>query len=113
MIRKFKLYIQDIIDSIHNLQEYTSGMNFEEFRRDKKTIDAVIRNFEIIGEATKNVPDEIRNKYPSIPWKDMAGMSDKLIHQYFGVKINVVWAGISELLSYKPDLERILLEEEE
>ena len=66
MIRKFKLYIQDIIDSIHNLQEYTSGMNFEEFRRDKKTIDAVIRNFEIIGEATKNVPDEIRNKLNDI-----------------------------------------------
>jgi uncharacterized protein with HEPN domain len=113
MIRKFKLYIQDIIDSIINLQEYTNGMNFEEFRKDKKTIDAVIRNFEIIGEATKNVPDEIRNKHNSIPWKDMAGMRDKLIHQYFGVKINVVWAGINELKAYQNELYRIIAEEEE
>ena len=66
-------------------------MTYEEFVRDTKTYDAVIRNIEIIGEAVKNLSDDIKIAYDEIPWKNMAGMRDKLIHHYFGVNFNIVW----------------------
>ncbi len=66
-------------------------MTNKDFFEDIKTQDAVIRNIEIIGEATKNLSDEIRNRYPEIPWKELAGMRDRLIHQYFGVNLDIVW----------------------
>jgi len=74
-------------------------MNFEDFSEDIKTQDAVIRNIEIIGESTKNLSDELRGKYPEIPWKGLAGMRDRLIHQYFGVNLDIVWNVVKEELS--------------
>lgn len=111
MTRRYDLYINDILEAIDNIGEYTKEMSFEKFEDDKKTIDAVIRNFEVIGEATKNIPSEIQLKYNTIPWKDMARLRDKLIHQYFGIKLNIVWLSINEILSMKLEIERILLEE--
>ena len=73
-------------------------MSYEAFAKDRKTVDATVRNFEIIGEATKHIPERIRKEYPKVPWKDMAGMRDKLIHGYFGVKLDVVWKTIKERL---------------
>jgi uncharacterized protein with HEPN domain len=80
-------------------------MNFEQFKHDDKTSSAVIRKFEIIGEATKKIPDAIKEKYPLIPWKDIAGMRDKLIHAYSEVDLNLVWETIHKRL---PELNSFL-----
>ncbi|MGC8754815.1 MAG: DUF86 domain-containing protein, partial [Thermosulfidibacteraceae bacterium] len=77
---------------------------------DDKTSSAVIRKFEIIGEATKHIPEEIRQKYPEVPWKEMAGFRDKLIHFYFGIKYEIVWNTIKELPSLRSKIEKILTE---
>ena len=83
--------MEDIIDSINKIQKFIQGVTYQRFAKDEKTIYAVIRAVEVIGEAAKNIPHSLRKKYPDIPWKDMAGMRDKLIHEYFGVKLDIVW----------------------
>jgi len=92
-MRDFGLYIKDIIKAMNAITEFVKGMGFDDFKHDDKTASAVIRKFEIIGEATKNIPEFIRGKYPDIPWKEMAGMRDKLIHFYFGDKLSHIMAG--------------------
>jgi len=86
-------------------------MTGEDFLKDMKTQDAVIRNIEIIGEATKKLSDDIRSKYPEIPWKGLAGMRDRLIHQYFGVNLDIVWnvakEELPEILSQIKKMEEI------
>lgn len=77
-------------------EDFVSDCTFEDFIGDIKTQYAVIRALEIIGEAAKNVPEDIRQKYPSVPWKDLAGIRDKLIHAYFGVDLEVVWLSVKE-----------------
>jgi len=91
MIREYGDYIQDIMDSIDAIEEFVKDIEYDDFEDDKKTVFAVTRAIEIIGEATKKIPVSLRNKYPQIPWKDMAGMRDKLIHEYFGVDVDVLW----------------------
>lgn len=87
-------------------------MDYETFSRDNKTVYAVIRAVEVIGEAAANVPDEIRSKYPSLPWRDIRGMRNKLVHQYFGVNMEVVWQTIQEdLPMITGELENILKNE--
>lgn len=98
MIRDYRLYIEDILEALEKIKDYINGLTFSEFEQDNKTVDAVVRNFEILGEATKQIPDKIRNKYPDIPWKEMAGMRDKLIHAYFGVNLEVVWETMNKRL---------------
>lgn len=97
--REYGDYVEDILESIKAIEEFVEGMNFKDFEKDKKTVFAVIRSIEIIGEATKNIPTSIRNNNPKIPWKEMAGMRDKVIHEYFGVDLNVVWNTIKEKIS--------------
>ena len=89
-------YLQDIVDSIDDIGDFIKGMSFEEFSQDKKTINAVLRSIEVMGEAAKNVPEEIREQYPKIPWKKIGGMRDKLIHEYHGVDIETVWKTLHE-----------------
>lgn len=94
--REYRDYIQDIIESINDIEVFTKNMCFENFIKDKKTINAVIRSIEVIGEATKKIPNTIRKKNPSIPWKKMADMRDKLIHEYFGIDLAILWKTVKE-----------------
>ena len=89
--RTDKEFLYDIQEAIRRIRSYTHGMTYKEFLADTRTQDAVIRNLEIIGEATKKLSEGLRNRYPSVPWKEMAGARDRLIHNYFGVDIEVVW----------------------
>ena len=90
MSRDYIDYLNDILDAIEKIGNFTEGMKCSTFESDEKTIYAVIRALEIIGEATKHIPEDIRDNNPSIPWKEMAGMRDVLIHDYFGVDIKTV-----------------------
>ncbi len=113
MKRDYLDYLQDIIDSINDIESFVSGMNFNSFEKDKKTLNAVVRSLEIIGEAVKKIPDEVKNKYTNIPWKNMSGMRDKLIHEYFGIDEDIVWrVAVEELPPLKPFFEKILTETE-
>ena len=103
--------IEDIMLSIERICSYTHGMEYSEFTRDYKTQDAVIRNIEIMGEATKSLSEEVRELNQEIPWKSIAGTRDKLIHDYFGVNIDIVWnIASSEMPKLFPVISAILQE---
>ena len=91
-----KLYINDIIQAIHKIEKYTKVLNYSKFARDEKTIDAVIRNLSIIGEAANNIPAEIRKKYPLVPWRQTSSMRNKVIHEYFGINKEIIWKTVTE-----------------
>ncbi len=91
MTKDYKLYLKDILEAMESIEQFVKGLSFDNFIKDDKTTSAVIRKFEIIGEATKQIPDEMRQKYPLVPWKEMAGMRDRLIHFYSGVDYKLVW----------------------
>ena len=110
-MRDYKLYLKDILAAIDSIEQFVAGMDLEAFRADDKTTSAVMRKLEIIGEATKQIPDEIRRNYPDIPWKEMAAMRDKLIHFYFGVDYQLVWRALKRRLpQIKPELQKMLEE---
>jgi len=109
MKRDYRLYIDDILEAIRKIEKYIEGLTKDDFLRDDKSFDAVIRNFEIIGEAVKHIPLDIREKYPDVPWKVMAGMRDKLIHEYFGIRYDVVWDTIKKRFpEVRPLIEEVL-----
>lgn len=108
-MRDPELYLKDILEAINSIERFVDGVNFDTFKNDDMRASAVIRKFEIIGEASKNVPDSIKQQYPSIPWKDMAGMRDRLIHFYFGIKYDLVWNTIKkDIPRIKPLIHKIL-----
>lgn len=90
--------LQDIFNAIEDIFCFTEGMDYDAFKTDKKTINAVIRSLEVIGEAAKLVPDDFRKEHPTIPWSKMAGMRDVLIHDYMGVDIKTVWKVVEDRL---------------
>ena len=90
-LRHYNLYIEDILECIGKIKKYTKGVTFKQFSKDQKTIDAVIRNFEIIGEATKQLSSEMKNKYPDIEWKSMIDFRNVIVHEYFGIDLEIIW----------------------
>jgi uncharacterized protein with HEPN domain len=93
---EYRDYLKDILDSFNDISLFVDNMSFDSFRQDKKTIYAVIRCIEVIGEASKKVPRAIREKYPAIPWIQMSGMMDKMIHGYFEVDNTILWQTVKE-----------------
>jgi len=104
-------YLEDILDAIRKVAQFIQGMTFEEFAKDDKTVFAVIRGLEVIGEATKRIPSSVRDLHPEVPWREMAGMRDKLTHDYFGINLIVVWkTAIEDLPALEPVISRIVSE---
>lgn len=105
MARSGKLCLKDIIDSIEKIENYTKDLPFNKFSHNKMAIDAVVRNLEIIGEASKNLPVSIKFLHKETPWKEMAGMRDKITHEYFGVDLDIIWKTIKDSL---PNLKKTI-----
>ena len=104
-------YLNDIIGAIEKAEGFSFGMTIDEFLADDKTLYATVRAIEIIGEASKHVPESVRERYPDLPWKQMSGMRDKLIHAYFGVDATVIWKTVSkDIPLIKNALQRVLKE---
>ncbi|WP_258083704.1 HepT-like ribonuclease domain-containing protein [Thermococcus thermotolerans] len=89
-MRDYKLYVEDILEAISRIEEYTEGMSLEEFKAERIVIDAVIRNLEIIGEACRAIPVRIQKRHPEIEWRKIIGLRNILIHQYFGVDVELI-----------------------
>jgi len=112
--RDMRLYVEDILESIAKIEEYTKGMTEDDFYENTQVQDAVLRRLEVMGEAVKHVPQKMRGKYPEIPWRKIAGMRDVLIHAYFGVNVKRVWEVVrkdvcdvkEEMLKVREDLEK-------
>lgn len=109
MTRNITLYIKDILDNMNKAMAFIEGMSYRKFIRDDKTSYAVVRCVEIIGEAAKNVPYDIRRKYPTIPWQKMAGMRDKVAHFYFGIEFKKVWLVVKkDIPVLKTQIQKVL-----
>ena len=104
-------YLNDILESITDIREFTAGMTKENFYADRKTIKAVVRSLEVIGEAAGKIPQQSRNTYPEVSWLEIIGMRNRLIHEYFGVDLDIVWQTIEEdLESLDKTVKRIVSE---
>lgn len=94
--RDYRDYLQDIAEAVNDIEAFTRGLTCAAFAGDRKTINAVVRSVEIIGEAAKKLPPSLKNRHAAIPWKKMAGMRDKLIHEYFGIDLDILWQTVKK-----------------
>lgn len=107
--RLWRFRIQDILDAIARIQSYTQGMSFEQFQADRRTLDAVERNFIIIGEAARNIPDEVAGRFTSVPWRKIRDMRNIVVHDYWEIDVQVLWNTIhSDLPPLLPLLKAVL-----
>ena len=107
--RDWRLRIDDILAAIANIENYVTGLSFDEFRADQKTVDAVVRNLEVIGEATRYLSMDQKDLVADVPWADIAGMRNILIHEYFGVDLAIIWQSVIEdLPRLRSQLQRVL-----
>ena len=104
-----KIFLEDILESIERIEKYTKGKTLKEFLDDYEKQDAIIKRLEIIGEAVKNIPAEVKKKHSKIPWKDITGMRDVLIHEYFGVIMERVWdTAKNDIPKFKKQITELL-----
>jgi len=106
------LFLEDIVIAMDRIQEYIAGLDFQRFKRDYKTVDAVIRNFEIIGEASKNLSTEIKNRNNHVPWEEMYRLRNRISHEYFGIDYEIIWDIISNYLPSNRNDIIVILEAE-
>lgn len=111
MNRDYTIFLKDILESMKLVEEYVDGLDFEEFKKDQKTVDAVVRNIEIIGEATKRIPQNVKDDFSQIPWKEMAKMRDKMIHGYFTIVHEILWVTANHDIPETKPLIKEMLEE--
>jgi len=109
MKRSIKHFLDDVIEYCNKAQEFTEGLTFEDFNADDKTFLATTRALEIVGEALKHIPDDIRSRYPEIPWVDIIGFRNTVAHEYFGVNKRIVWnSAIEDTVFLKTHIQKIL-----
>lgn len=110
--RDYRLFLHDILESISKIEKYTKDIEFKNFTNNQMIIDAVVRNFIIIGEASSSISDEIRNKYPFVPWNKMKAMRNIIVHEYFGLNLRTTWNTIRKSLpKLKKDITKVLHQE--
>jgi uncharacterized protein with HEPN domain len=103
------MYLQDILVAMTRIAEYLEGYDFDQFKKDYKTVDAVIRNFEIIGEASRKIPDHIKKNNPDLPWDEMYLLRNKVSHEYFGIDYEIIWdVCINHLPENRKQIQSIL-----
>lgn len=108
MPRDWRVLLDDIADACDQILEYTRGLAIDDFRNDRMRIDAVVRNLEIIGEAAKNVPPDVRERTPEILWQRISGLRDVLIHAYFGVDVDIIWDIVqTKVVDLRSSVERL------
>jgi uncharacterized protein with HEPN domain len=113
MTRGAGILLEEILEAIGLLQTYTAGLTYEEFAEDVKTQDSVTRRLEIIGEAAKGIPEHLRAKYPSVPWRDITGARDVIVHEYFRIDLEMAWDMVQDdLPALEREVRRILAEED-
>lgn len=106
--REWKLFVEDILESVEKIEEYVKDMTLDDFKQDRKTTDAVVRNFEIIGEASRYIPDDIKIKFKNVDWKAIVGLRNRIAHEYFGISLAIVWEIIKgELPILKEQMKEI------
>jgi uncharacterized protein with HEPN domain len=106
------LRLRDMLEACRRIDRFTAGLSFEDFAADEKTVDATLRNLIVIGEAASHVPEELAATYSALPWAEMRGMRNIVIHEYFGVSLAIIWQTVvGDIASLRSDLERILGDE--
>jgi len=109
--RNARLLLQDMLESLEKIERYTTGLTFERFAWDDRTVDAVVRNLEIIGEAAQQIPSEVRERYPEVPWRRVIGLRNVVVHEYFAVDVEIVWTVVRQSLpELKEALRRMMAE---
>jgi uncharacterized protein with HEPN domain len=106
--RPIDLLLNDILESIDKVEQYTRGMSFDTFSNDQKSIDAVVRNLEIIGEAANRLPNDFKERHSNVEWHKVVGLRNRIIHEYFGIDLQIIWQIVhADLLELRQTLSRI------
>lgn len=98
-------FLQDILEAIADIESFTQGVDFDSFQANREKVLAVVKSIEILGEAVKKIPEDRRSQYPEVPWQAVAGMRDVLVHEYWGIDVNIVWSTVQRRL---PELKAVV-----